>query len=284
MSGGGTITVRRRRPYAAVPDDLLEDVRLRPTTRLIAAWAIGRPPGWLIQIGHMLRRLGISDEVWLRARRELIAAGYLVQRRDQASDGRICWATEFLDEPSPTSMPAKSRDGKSMPVKTVDISVPIPPDQKKHTPRASARNGAEEDVPVPRRMDSSSVRRLISRAQADDRAAIVAQVDAALTSASPPRDPRAYLARLVQASAEGTYVPSPATVAADASPTATTALRQQRMQIETELRGIERLQGMGGPSAAASLAQQIDALREQLVVIDDELQQHHKEHHKGGAA
>ncbi|MBK7846249.1 MAG: hypothetical protein IPJ73_02150 [Zoogloea sp.] len=47
------IVVRKRRPYSSVPDDVLEDIRLSMRARLVVAWMLGRPDGWIIRVAMM---------------------------------------------------------------------------------------------------------------------------------------------------------------------------------------------------------------------------------------
>lgn len=101
----GDITVRRRRAYSAIPDDVLEDSRLSLRARAVLAWMIGRPEGWEIRIGHMCRVLDMSEYVWAQVRDEITAAGYYRQWSGRDTSGRITWVREVSDSPSPTAAP-----------------------------------------------------------------------------------------------------------------------------------------------------------------------------------
>jgi hypothetical protein len=75
------IVVRKRRPYSSVPDDVLEDIRLSMRARLVVAWMLGRPDGWIIRIAHMMKVLGMSEHIWTAIRNELQQVGYYRQTR-----------------------------------------------------------------------------------------------------------------------------------------------------------------------------------------------------------
>lgn len=97
------IVVRKRRSWSTVPDDVLEDVRLNPRSRLLLAWMLGRPNGWKIQVGHMLKVLDISEYAWASSRAELQRYGYYLQVRVRQTNGSFSWKKEVFDPPVPPS-------------------------------------------------------------------------------------------------------------------------------------------------------------------------------------
>lgn len=101
--GNDSITVRKRRKWSAVPDDVLEDIRLSLRARAVLGWMLGRPDGWEIQIEHMLRVLGLTEFVWAAIRTELQQAGYYRQTRVRQANGTITWIKDVLDPPEPPS-------------------------------------------------------------------------------------------------------------------------------------------------------------------------------------
>lgn len=105
------ITVKKTRPWAAVPNDLLEDRSLSLRARLVLAWMVGRPDGWEIMVWHMCSTLDMSDHVWASIRKELEAAGYYQQDRRRAEDGRIQWVKTVRDIPEPAPSPKASMMG-----------------------------------------------------------------------------------------------------------------------------------------------------------------------------
>ncbi len=108
-----TIKVKKRRPFSAIPDDVLEDTRMRTETRLILGWLLGRPEGWTIYVSHVQRTLGVSRPRWAKARREMEALGYLSQSKYQDEEGKFHWEHIVSDVPALEfkSIVSKSNDG-----------------------------------------------------------------------------------------------------------------------------------------------------------------------------
>lgn len=96
---GTQATVRRKLRSSSVPDAVLEDCELSFPARIVLAWALGRQDGFEVWIWYMCRQLGLSDKSWSRVRRELITAGFFIQRREKGEDGKFIWTNEFTDEP-----------------------------------------------------------------------------------------------------------------------------------------------------------------------------------------
>lgn len=115
MSGEvGEVTVRRAktRRFGVVWDDILEARTLRPASRLVLAWATSRGDGWVIRIEAMRAILGISANGWATIKKELVDAGYFVQRREQSAGGKIKWNNEIYDSPIPPNpMDGEPADG-----------------------------------------------------------------------------------------------------------------------------------------------------------------------------
>ena len=92
---------KRIKPYGIVQQSLLQDTRLSTTARLLAAWLAVRPDGWKVWRCDVLRKLGIGEQAYLSARKQLIEVGYLVvsgQRR--VENGRFSNAEmTFVEEP-----------------------------------------------------------------------------------------------------------------------------------------------------------------------------------------
>lgn len=124
------ITVNKRRSFSAIPDDILEDTRMRPETRLVLGWLIGRPDGWEVRVGYVQRVLGLTKPRWAKARKEMEACGYLEQLRRKSTNGKFVWEHFITDSPT---MVRKSTDGKSIDGKPGDITTP-PHQQDSNTP------------------------------------------------------------------------------------------------------------------------------------------------------
>jgi hypothetical protein len=98
------IVVHKRRSWSAIPDDILEDLRLNPRSRVLIGWMVGRPRDWKIQVGYMLKALGISEYEWRSSRAELQHCGYYRQTRTRQSNGSFAWKKEVFDPPLPPSL------------------------------------------------------------------------------------------------------------------------------------------------------------------------------------
>jgi hypothetical protein len=162
------IVVRKRRPYSSVPDDVLEDIRLSMRARLVVAWMLGRPDGWIIRIAHMMKVLGMSEHIWTAIRNELQQVGYYRQTRIRLDTGRFVWEKEAIDPPeapSPkvsgmvaTTPGAAGHDGfrhgdfrpdsfGDIPPSSNQDQLPPPPtSSKKHTQSQSTPQQVVEDL------------------------------------------------------------------------------------------------------------------------------------------
>ncbi len=102
-----SLTVRKRRAWSSVPDDILTDARMSERARLLLAWMIGRRDGWEIRVSHVQSLFRLSETQWRAARRELEAAGYYRQARGRHPDGKVKWIREVLDMPISRHPPKK---------------------------------------------------------------------------------------------------------------------------------------------------------------------------------
>lgn len=139
--GGERIKINKKRPWGAVPEALVVDVRLGPTARLVGVWLCIRPPGWVVRRDHLLSVLGIGLDAWWRARKQLLQLGYLVEHKTRQG-GRFTSADlEFLPDPEPAtaqwfaehgeSAPGSSEQGKPEPLTTTVLTTVLtPPPQK----------------------------------------------------------------------------------------------------------------------------------------------------------
>lgn len=116
-TGSAEVRIRWRGRFGIVPEALLEDSRLSLDTRTVAAWLAAKPPDWRVMVGVMRKRLGLSEQRWLRKiAPELEHAGYLRRERRHDEQGRIVWQIEFYPDPlenSASTIPSKSMDGES---------------------------------------------------------------------------------------------------------------------------------------------------------------------------
>lgn len=121
--GTSTVKIRKRRSFSAIPDDILEDKRMRTETRLVLGWLIGRPDGWIVRVRHVMAVLGLTEGRWKTSRREMEKYGYLQQVRTQTADGIFQWEHAVTDEPIDgiRAIGAFPTDGSSTDGKPADI-------------------------------------------------------------------------------------------------------------------------------------------------------------------
>lgn len=117
---GARIAINKRRPFSAVPDDVLTDKRLSLAARAALAYIIGRPDGWHYYVAQIRSALGVSDAAWRRIREEMRAAGYYTQTRERLQDGRLAWKIVVSDTPADAyttcdfTIRGKPMDGEAM--------------------------------------------------------------------------------------------------------------------------------------------------------------------------
>lgn len=111
-----TLKVQKRRPFSAVPDDILTNKNLSLAARGTLSYLVGRPDGWIFYVRQIQSALGITENKWSSIRKELIAEGYYSQKRLQNELGKWIWVNEVFDEPTipPKPMDGFTEDGKSM--------------------------------------------------------------------------------------------------------------------------------------------------------------------------
>jgi hypothetical protein len=105
-----TIKVRRR-AFSVVPDDILTDDRLSWRARVLLAWMLGRSPDFELRVWYVRKVFRLSEQQWVRARKEMQSAGYFQQERVQGDQGKFRWAHFVTDTPEPPS-PQKPGDGQ----------------------------------------------------------------------------------------------------------------------------------------------------------------------------
>lgn len=120
------ILVRKKRAYSAVPDDILTNKSLSVSARLVLAYMIGRPDGWVIYVSQVCSAIGIgTGGQWRRVRNELENAGFFSQTRTRARDGKIKWHHEVTDVPTILSKPTDGEpiDGGTIHGDQQDITI-----------------------------------------------------------------------------------------------------------------------------------------------------------------
>jgi len=124
LGKGGTVKVTKRRSFSAIPDDILEDKRMRTETRLVLGWLVGRPNGWIIRVRHVMAALGLSEGRWKTSRQEMEKYGYLQQVRKGTEEGTFLWEHDVTDTPilPKNAIGEFSTDGSSTGGKPTDLT------------------------------------------------------------------------------------------------------------------------------------------------------------------
>lgn len=148
------VLIRKRLPFSAIPDAVLQDKNLSLAARLTLGWMLGRPENWQIQIHYMMDQLGLTDKTWPRIRRELIHYGYFTQTRHRdPKDGKFVWVQEVTDAPlyeTPSlpqggmePIPPKRMDGNRRDAKGEDIPIELKQNNSTTTPSPPAHESSE---------------------------------------------------------------------------------------------------------------------------------------------
>ena len=130
----GTIIRPLGRPnkgFSVVPDSIFTDATLTPTCRLILAYLVGRPDGWVACVSDICKKLALSENTWRSSKRHLQNSGIIPRDHPKRMGGGLSKFTWVLDISLEryclnlsTTNPPKSTDGShswiSMHGKTTD--------------------------------------------------------------------------------------------------------------------------------------------------------------------
>lgn len=89
-----------RDPFARIPHTLLEDERLSWQAKGILCYLVGKPDGWKVRVGDLVKRGRDGEHAIRSGLKELRAAGYaeLVRVRDEKGKMKE-WAWRISDQP-----------------------------------------------------------------------------------------------------------------------------------------------------------------------------------------
>lgn len=143
-------------PYGIVPFALLEYRALTPLARLVAAWILSKPAGWIVRPAVLQAALGISEKQWLTARKQMIDVEIFRHKKHRRPDGTWFWKSEFDAAPILSTTPPKAMRGETANLevrdieiriskqKTVDLGTcvptPLPPVSNKKSPNSADLN------------------------------------------------------------------------------------------------------------------------------------------------
>ena len=84
-----------------IPNDALEDARLSLRARGLLAYFLSKPNDWNFNSAQVARMTREGRDAVRAAQRELAECGYLENRRERGSDGRIRSVIIVRDAPEP---------------------------------------------------------------------------------------------------------------------------------------------------------------------------------------
>lgn len=116
------IRIRKKVAFSAVPDTVFS-LKMSHTAIVILGWALGRPDGWTFYVEHMMKVLNLSDRTWPKAKKQLVTAGFFLQKKERNEFGKITWSNEFTDAPlwTASSIPPVCKDGEGSDAKGGDL-------------------------------------------------------------------------------------------------------------------------------------------------------------------
>lgn len=108
---GPSIRIKKR-PYSSIPDDILTDSRMSYPTRVILGWMLGRSEDFEFYVSHVRRVFRISEQQWVKYRKEMQAVGYFAQHKERQADGTFRWINIVSDQPEFQPSPQNPGDGE----------------------------------------------------------------------------------------------------------------------------------------------------------------------------
>lgn len=84
-----------------VPDSVLTDTSLSPTARLILAYVVGKPDGWVVCVTDVCKQLGLTNSQWRTARDNLRTAGVIPAdhpKRVGGGPNKFSWVLDLMLE------------------------------------------------------------------------------------------------------------------------------------------------------------------------------------------
>lgn len=199
------------RAFGLVYDSILEDVRLGTTARLVAAWICGRPQNWELRRTHMLKKLGVGKDAWWRARRELMATGYL-EVEQARSGGRYTTADlTFNDQPQPKlhqnpTVQGFTELGESEPGRPEPLPIKVLPIQKEQQQNAEVVVFEIQKIHWPAGLTVGQVEacaKVLAGVEPGTRQALVDELAGALVAGKPIANVAGWLAHVASAQTNG---------------------------------------------------------------------------------
>jgi len=101
----------KRRATSTIPDDILTNNKLSWAARVVLGWMLGRSPEFDLRIWYVRKCFVLSDQQWVKIRKEMQEEGFFFQQKDQGENGKFEWTNIVSDQPEFKPSPLKPGDG-----------------------------------------------------------------------------------------------------------------------------------------------------------------------------
>ncbi len=136
------------RSYTRVANEVIRDQRLSSDAVRLLIWQLSLPPGVDLPLWQVAQRAGIKTTGFIRAKRQLAAAGYYHEWREQGRGGR--WATEQLVSGVPLTAEEADAVRAGQPGAQIPaVGEPDSPSVGRYQDKDSRENTPQPPQPVP---------------------------------------------------------------------------------------------------------------------------------------
>lgn len=101
----------KRRATSTIPDDILTNNKLSWAARVVLGWMLGRSPDFDLRIWYVRKCFVLSDQQWVKIRKEMQGEGFFFQQKEQGQDGKFDWTNIVSDQPEFKPSPQNAGDG-----------------------------------------------------------------------------------------------------------------------------------------------------------------------------
>ncbi len=101
----------KRRATSTIPDDILTNNKLSWAARVVLGWMLGRSPEFDLRIWYVRKCFVLSDQQWVKIRKEMQGEGFFFQQKEQGGNGKFEWTNIVSDQPEFKPSPQNAGDG-----------------------------------------------------------------------------------------------------------------------------------------------------------------------------